>query len=88
MTQHRIEYFDEGSSIPDLLFIFNFLSMAIKSCTKCNRDETQLENDQTNSRRGYVKLMLKLINRINDQNKNYDEEWATKSFKRKRLASK
>ena len=50
MSQHRIEYFDEGSSIPKIIFLFHLISLAFKSCFKSDQP-TQQEKDQTNSRK-------------------------------------
>ena len=50
MSQHRIEYFDEASSVPKIIFLFHLISLAFKSCFKSNQP-TQQENDQTNSRK-------------------------------------
>ena len=61
MSQHRIEYFDEGSSIPKIIFLFHLISLAFKSCFKSNQP-TQQEKDQTNSRKAqYIYYFTKTL---------------------------
>ena len=43
MSQHRIEYFDEGSSVPKIIFIFHLISLAFKSCFKSNQPTEQAQ---------------------------------------------
>ena len=80
MSYVRIEYFDENLRFPkplSLLHLFSLLKTWIEERIKKPKPSNQWMKSQTEFRTEYVILMLKLINRITDPNKNYDEEWGT-----------